>query len=482
MRLIKSISVAISSASLLAMAFSHQPLHATETIENNIYKRILVEGESANSVSLLQRMKEENVPGISIAVLKDGQIVWAKGFGSAQSNLKVNEHTLFQAGSISKPIGALAALKLVEEGRISLDEDVNKYLNGFQLAGAQLSKEAPVTLRHLLTHTAGLSVHGFPGYPSNSELPSTLEVLKGQGNTDKVEVVMTPGSQWRYSGGGYTVMQLIVEQVTGKTFADYTDENILKPMGMVDSTYQHALPKHLQNNVSAAFNRQGKMHQAIYNDYPEKPAAGLWTTPTDILKYAAHMQAIMQGKSDGILKKETVEAMFTKHLNDWGLGPGLMDVDGELAFGHGGKNLGFTNEFTALVNKGDAFVVMANGDNAGSLNNEIMATLSKFYNVNFSKQTIIKAMPLNEQQLAAYQGRYLLITDIGYDGDFISTISIKDGQVLVKTPQDHIPSRLVPESLSKFISTASGNEFVFKFDGNKVVGLTVAGRFELKKL
>ena len=480
----KAINIAIASSLILVAGTLSQPTHAADTIEQHIQKSIVIAGEAQPKTTLIQRMADENVPGLSIAVLKNGEIVWAKGFGIANSKTKqlVSEHTLFQAGSISKPIGALAALKLVEQGKLSLDEDVNKYLKGYQLTGAKLSKETPVTLRQLLTHTAGLSVHGFPGYSTGDNVPSTIDVLDGKGNTAKVEVVLTPGSEWRYSGGGYTVMQLLVEQISGQTFAEFTDANILKPMGMLNSTFAHKLPNNLKQRASAAFNAEGNMHSAVFNDYPEKPAAGLWTTPTDILKYASHMQAIMQGKKDGILQKETVTAMFTKHKNNWGLGPELMDIEGQLAFGHGGKNLGFTNDFKAMVNQGDAFVVMSNGDNANTLNNEIMTTLSKHYDVAFLEQTVIQSITLNTQQLDAYKGDYLLLTDIGYNGDFISKISVNDGKVTIQNPGDPVPSRLVPENTEKFISAVSGNEFVFKFEGKKVTGLTVAGQFELQKI
>lgn len=480
----KAINLAIASSLVLVAGTLSQPTYAADTIEQHIQKSIVIAGEAQPKTTLIQRMADENVPGLSIAVLKNGEIVWAKGFGIANTKTKrpVNEHTLFQAGSISKPIGALAALKLVEQGKLSLDEDVNKYLKGYQLTGAKLSKETPVTLRQLLTHTAGLSVHGFPGYATGNKIPSTIDVLNGLGNTAKVEVVLTPGSEWRYSGGGYTVMQLLVEQISGQTFADFTDTNILIPMGMLNSTFAHKLPDNLKQRASAAFNTEGNMHSAVFNDYPEKPAAGLWTTPTDILKYASHMQAIMQGKKDGILQKETVAAMFTKHKNNWGLGPELIDIKGQLAFGHGGKNLGFTNDFKAFVNQGDAFVVMSNGDNASTLNNEIMTTLSKHYDIAFLEQTIIQSITLNPQQLDAYKGEYLLLTDIGYNGDFISKISVNNGKVTIQNPGDPSPSRLVPENTSKFISAVSGNEFVFKFEGKKVTGLTVAGQFELQKI
>ncbi len=335
---------------------------------------------SSKPLSVTEKMQEIHLPGASVAVIKDGKLAWAKGWGIAntETGIGVDEHTLFQAGSISKPIGALAALKLVEEGKIDLDTDVNQYLKGWKVEGKKLKKENPVTLRHLLTHTGGLTVHGFPGY-AEKDIPSTVEVLNGVGNTARVEVSEKPGSEWSYSGGGYTVMQKIVEDVTGLSFAEYTDANILKPLGMTSSTYQHDLPEHLEARASAAFDRKGNMFKQVYNNYPEKPAAGLWTTPSDIAQYVIHMQKIIKGDGSGLLKKETVEAMFQKHKNNWGLGPEMSDKSGKQVFGHGGKNLGFTNNFRAFVNQGDGFVVMTNGDSGGKLIKALMMSISDHY-------------------------------------------------------------------------------------------------------
>ncbi len=463
--------------------------HGQQSIENNIQKGVVIAGEQQPPSSLVERMQEDNVPGVSIAVLKDGKLAWAKGFGIANSKTKqeIDANTLFQAGSISKPIAALAALKIVEQGKVALDENVNNYLSGWQVESSSSNEDHsteqnPVTLRQLLSHTAGLSVHGFPGYATGSDLPSTVEVLQGKGNTDPVEVTMTPGSEWRYSGGGYTVMQLVVEQVTGQSFADFTDQTILRPMGMTSSTFQHQLPKELKQRTSAAFDGHGKMYSVVYNDYPEKAAAGLWTTPSDILRYAAHMQEIMLGKQNGILKKTTLEQIFSKHQNNWGLAPVIFDVDDELGFGHGGKNLGFTNEFNALISKQDGVVVMANGDNAGKLIHEVMVTLSKRYNIGFTKQKVINAVAMSKQDLAVYEGDYLMLTDINYDGDFISRVRVVDDELTIINPSVDKAARLFPESRSKFVSALSGTDFSFNFDGSEVIGFTAAGRFESKKI
>jgi CubicO group peptidase (beta-lactamase class C family) len=395
---------------------------AVKVIENNLKNNIRVKGEIAPSISIVERMEQTNVPGLSVAVIHNGKIDWAKGYGISNGTTKVNSTTLFQAGSISdwvkgygisngttkvnnttlfqagsisKPIAALAALKLVEQGKLHLDVDVNQYLKDWKVEGDLLTKENPVTLRHLLTHTAGLSVHGFPGYATGSKIPSTTDVLSGKGNTGKVEVNQVPGSSWRYSGGGYTVMQKMVEDVTGLSFSDYADNQVLKPMGMNNSTYQHDLPKALKQRTSAAYDRNGKMYPAIYNDYPEKAAAGLWTTPTDLAIYAIHMQAIMAGKKDGILKKSTVEDMFTKHQRNWGLGPTMSEVNNQIVFGHNGKNLGFTNTFKAFVNKGEGMIVMSNGDNGGSINSAIMTAISKHYEMGTNSPRTIDALNLS---------------------------------------------------------------------------------------
>ena len=459
--------------------------YASEVIEKSVLKSIVVKGEPETPVSIQQRMLDFNVPGVSIAVIKDGSIAWAKGYGlaNATSGKTVDTETLFQAGSISKPVAALAALKLVEEGKLDLDSDVNSYLKNWQLSGPSLSENAPVTLRQLLTHTGGLNVHGFPGYATGTELPSTIGVLTGQGNTDAVHVTAVPGSDWRYSGGGYTVMQLIVEEFTDQSFAEYTDAHVMQPMGMTRSTYQHNLVESLASDASAAFDQAGEMYDVMHNDYPEKAAAGLWTTPTDIAKYALHMQAIMQGKTDGILQRPIVADMFTLHENNWGLGPEMFEIDGNLVFGHGGKNLGFTNYFRAAVNAGNGIVVMANGDNANTLNREIMITLSQHYELGIAEQLVIEAIALSNADLNSLQGNYKMLTEIGFDGDFIAEISVSEGSLLVKVPGDDHPARLIPTEALRFTSLESGNQFVFNTDDSgQVIGLTVAERFELEKI
>ena len=355
-------------------------------IDFNSFGTQSISNETQKGESLKEMMDYYKVPGISIAVVNDGKLIWAKGYGVANTTngTKVNPETLFQAGSISKPIAALSVLKLVEQGKVDLDEDVNMYLKGWKIPECEFTKEEKVTLRRLLTHTAGITVHGFAGYNQDDDFPSITSVLKGQGNSGKVCVDMVPGSEWRYSGGGYTIMEKLVEDVSGMPLEEYMAINILQPIGMNNSTYNQPLSSDLISSASAAYNKSGKIIHGLYHNYPEQAAAGLWTTPTDLAKYCMEIQNIMSGKSDGFLSGEIVQLMLTKYDNDWGLGPALSEDGDSLKFGHGGKNAGFTNIFISSVYQHNAIIIMTNGDNGGELIPKIRKSISDYYKMGFN--------------------------------------------------------------------------------------------------
>lgn len=337
--------------------------------------------EPMSEFDVLQRMKEYEVPGVSIAVVANGKLDWAKGYGIANSDTgyKVDGKTLFQAGSISKPIAALAALQLVSEGKVELNSNINKYLKNWKIEENEFTETEKVTLERLLTHTAGATVHGFPGYRQKDLFPTIETVLNGNGNTDQVKVDEIPGSSWRYSGGGYTVMEKMVEDVSGLPFEEYMKKHVLSPMGMKNSTYAQPLPEVWHSRASAAYNNKGKIVAGYWHNYPEQAAAGLWTTPTDLAKYCIEIQEILSGKKDGVLSKEMIELMLLKHQNNWGLGLSLEGDGDTLTFGHGGKNKGFTNNLVAFAHKGRAVVIMTNGDNGGKLIGEVQKSIYEHY-------------------------------------------------------------------------------------------------------
>ena len=433
-----------------------------EVIENGLLPPILVKGDSVSTFNILDRMHHYKVPGVSIAIVKDGELSLAKGYGIANtsSDSKVDTNTLFQAGSISKPLAALSALKLVENGSIGLDEDVNLYLKEWKVPENDFTSREKVTLRRLLTHSAGMTVHGFPGYQQHDSLPTITQVLDGDGNTPKIMVDTTPGSIWRYSGGGYTVMEKLVEDITGEPLEEYM-ANILHQIGMHHSTYAQPLPDELHPVASAAYDNGGEIIDGLWHNYPEQAAAGLWTTPSDLAKYCIAVQNIMAGLENGVLSRETIEKMLTKHQNDWGLGPSLRWEKDSLIFGHGGKNAGFTNEMIAFAYRGDAVIIMTNADNGGKLIDEIFRSVSKHFEWGISNPRIVQLKEVEDKTLEKLTGRYLLDFNVPDLGDYIIHVEIKNDNLFVLDPNNGETNVLHPLTDNKFIDLEGGDEVEF---------------------
>ena len=216
-------------------------------VEQGLLPGVVIAGRPLPVKALAARMADLKVPGVSVAVINGGTIEWARGYGVAEtgSATPVTPRTLFQAASISKPVAALGALRLVERGQLSLDQDVNERLTSWKVPENEFTKQEKVTLRRLLSHSAGLTVHGFPGYAADAPVPSLIQVLDGvkPANTAAIRADILPGSVWRYSGGGFTVMQQLVIDVTGRPFPALLADLVLVPVGMTDSTYEQPLPE-----------------------------------------------------------------------------------------------------------------------------------------------------------------------------------------------------------------------------------------------
>ncbi|MXX77743.1 MAG: beta-lactamase family protein [Gemmatimonadales bacterium] len=348
-------------------------------VESSLMPTFTVRAEPVVRTSLADRMAELAVPGVSVAVMIDGEIAWARGYGLAdiESGRPVTPNTLFQAASISKPVAALAALRLVESGRVDLDGDVNAYLTSWQVPENEFTEQAPVTLRGLLTHRAGLTVWGFPGYGPDEDAPDGPGVLDGHGNTDPVRVYKAPGESWRYSGGGYTVMQQLVADIHGESFAAVMREEVLDPIGMSRSTYEQPIPPERRDDIATAYRANGERVPGGWHTYPEQAAAGLWTTPSELALYAREMQRAWRGTSTRVLGEALAREMLTPDADDWGLGPAISE-DGE-RFRHGGSNQGFRCTFAAYIDGDDGVFVMTNSDSGSELASEIAITVAHAY-------------------------------------------------------------------------------------------------------
>jgi len=439
-------------------------------IENSLLPAILVKGSQPEQFKLEERMDHYKVPGVSIAIVKDGKIHWAKAYGIAntENGRKVDTNTMFQAGSISKPLAALATLKLVEEKSLDLDVDVNEYLQNWKVPENKFTQDKKVTLRLLLTHSAGITVHGFPGYQQTDTFPSIEEVLNGEGNTPKIYPDTLPGAIWRYSGGGYTIMETVVEDVSGLPLEEYMYQNIFIPFGMEHSTYEQPLPTSFHDNASAAYDNQGDLIEGLWHNYPEQAAAGLWTTPTDLAIYCIEIQESLAGTSNKVFSKETIEMMLTKHKNNWGLGPGLSWGGDSLRFQHGGKNAGFTNSMIAFAYKGAAVIIMTNADNGGDLMNEILNSVSEYYDWGIRKPRVVETVTLSSDALKKLTGQYMLDEQVPGIGDYLVEIIAENNKLVVIDPNNKERDELTPMNSTRFIDLEDGDEVRFKTDSEHI--------------
>lgn len=346
-------------------------------VETGLLRRVQINGQPVQKFTIAERMQHWHVPGVSVAIVSSGVVAWAKGYGVREpGGSAVTPETLFQAASISKTGSAMTALRLAELGKLSLDEDVNLKLKSWKLPSSEAIQGEKVTLRRLLSHTAGTTVHGFPGYAQGGPIPTLPQILNGvkPANTAPVRVDVKPGTQWRYSGGGYEIVQQLIQDVTGKPFAEVTQELVLGPLQMTRSTYRQPLPERLWADAATAYNGEGAAIPGRWHVYPEQAAAGLWTTPSDLAKVILEIQ-----KPGRVLTQKTVDLMNTPVLDHYGLGLQLSDTDHQKAFSHGGANDGFRCMLWGYRDGGRGAVVMTNGDNGAQLAQEILAAIAATY-------------------------------------------------------------------------------------------------------
>ena len=419
-----------------------------------------IKGRQVVRMRLDDRMRHLKVPGVSIAVVDSFRIAWARGYGVLEAGgaSPVNSETLFQAASISKPVAALAALRLVQEGRLDLDEDVNLKMTSWKVPGNAFTVGKPVTLRRLLSHSAGLTVHGFMGYVSNTTVPTVLQVLDGQSpaNSGAIRVDTMPGVLWRYSGGGYTVMQQLLVDVTRRSFPDLMRTEVLQPLAMTRSTYEQPLPQHLTGNTASAHNPQGAVIKGKWYTQPEMAAAGLWTSPSDLARYAIEVQLSAAGKSNRVLKQPMAAQMLTRQTGTWGLGPSLDGEGPNASFSHGGANQGFRVFFTAFNERGQGAVVMTNSDAGSPLLSEIVRAIAEEYDWPTPRIVEKAVVEVKADKLTPLAGRYSLEVA---PSTFIN-ITVEGGRVFAELI-GQFKSEIYAESETRFFAVDHEIDFAF---------------------
>ena len=355
-----------------------------EHIENGLVPAVVIHGQPAPApMKLAERMAYYGVPGVNIAVINDGKLEWAKGYGvlDARGTQAVTAGTLFQAASISKPVVAMAALALVQGGGLSLDENVNLKLKSWQLPDNEFTKDQKVTLRRLLNHSAGLNVEDVGSYATGEALPTLVQALDGfkPAHSVPVRVDMVPGTKWRYSGGGYSVVQQLLIDVMEKPFPELMQELVLRKIGMTSSTFRQPLPVDLEPIAATGHDANGEPLEGRWHTFPQAAAAGLWTTASDLARFAIALQQSYNGTSNTVLSVDMTKRMLTAQLGGYGLGLWLGGKEKLRNFAHAGENEGFTCILFAYLETGKGAVIMTNGDRGSGHFNDIQRAIAREY-------------------------------------------------------------------------------------------------------
>lgn len=351
-----------------------------QRVAMNLLRPSPLQTEGFRRGTLAERMAIAGVPAVSVAVIHDHQIAWAEAWGVLEAGKgdPCTTETLFQVASISKPVTALMTLVLVEQDLLDLDTDVNRYLKRWQVPTTGEWRPR-VTLRQLLSHTAGFTPAGFLGYRVGESVPSLVDVLMGNPgvNTEPAQVVGIPGLTFRYSGAGTCVVQLVLEDVTGLPFEELAQSLIFRPLGMANSTFAQPLPESRRYQAATGHRTGGLPIPGGWYVYPEQAPAGLWSTPSDLALMVLEIQRIRTGRGGTLLKREQVDQMLTPQFGTHaGLGF-FIEGDGEMVrFDHSGDNDGFKAFLLAYSDQGKAAIILSNGDAGEDLNIEVLRAIA----------------------------------------------------------------------------------------------------------
>lgn len=412
--------------------------------------------------TLAERMALHKVPGLSVAIIDDGRVVEAAGFGLADvsTGAAVMPETLFQACSMSKPVAALAVMRAVERGQLSLDGPVNTYLRSWTLPSSDAFDAGAVTLGRLLDHTAGTSVPGFGGYPAGTAIPTTVQVLEGAppANSEPVRITAPPGGQERYSGGGTTIAQLVLEELWDLPAPEIYRREVLEPLGMAASTFAQPLPAALAAGAASGHDDTGAPVPGRCHVYPEYAAAGLWTTAADYARFLIAIQEALAGRPGAILSRAAARRFVTPQPGSThGAGPEVSGAGERMMFGHSGGNRGFRCDSRAYGTGGKGAVVLVNGEgarNAGwALTRELMTVIARVYDWPGFARAPRAPVRLSQAELAALCGRYAL-------GEMVVTVDVADGE-LISTSSFAGARRLLALSPTQFFATDSAYDLSF---------------------
>ena len=422
-------------------------------IENSLMPAIGIEGYPIKKAHILEQMERYGVPGCSIALIEEGKIAWTKAYGQAKKGIPLSTETLFQTGSFTKSITALASLILVDEGKLSLNQDINTQLRSWKMPENSYTAFNKVCLKHLLSHTSGCNIIAFDGYCHTASLPSLQQILDGNtpAQNPPIRVGAIPGSAISYSGGGYVVVQQLIEDATGLPFSSFIESRILKPLKMKNTTFDDKA-----KNLASGHIDTTRVIEGDFRRYPEKAASGLWSTPTDFAQFLIYLQsAFLEELPRPLIPKTLLDLMTTPFIFPFGLG---LVVDGErenFEINHRGRTCGYTCGFVLFPHLKKGAVIMTNADNANLLISEIFRSIAKIYHWPSQGIKIKSKIVLPQNTLDRYVGKYI------QEGSLSDPTLFKENNSLSIRADRELPTNSTPKqpTLSSLLKTVLKSHF-----------------------
>ena len=452
------IILALNLNSLVAQTtYSKEVEEQIKQVENNLFGAAKL---SAKGYNLIERMAYYKVKGLSIAVVHNYQLVWAKGYGWADEKEKrsVTVNTLFQAASNSKPINALGVLRLVQDKKLDLYTDINTYLKSWKFPYDSLSKNKKISLANLLSHTAGLDVHGFQGYNRKAKIPTITQILDGKApaNSNPVRSLFEPGLKFQYSGGGTTITRLIITDVTGQPYDKFMYDSVLKPLGMLSSFFTQPPPNDKLKMLATGYDADGNEIENKFHIYPEQGPDGLWTTPLEMSNYIIETQLAYEGKSSKVLTQEMTKLYVTPYIDkEWALGVVVEERNGVKYFSHGAGNAGFRGKFYGSLEGGNGVIIYVNSDNSNIIERLANSVATVYKWKGFCDTTVVSEIAVPDAVLEKYTGVYF------FEDNFATIFKKPDGHYYWLSGES---SKMHFISEREFITETSGSKKVFVND------------------
>jgi CubicO group peptidase (beta-lactamase class C family) len=378
-------------------------------LEEGIREQVKFLGEPENLSSITNRMSEYNIPALSLTIINHGEIEWSDIYRNA--NFPEVHHltcsSIFQAASLSKPVTFLAALRMYSAGKIDMDKNIQEYLKNFVLPKGKQTDDNPVTFRNIFSHTSGISPGGYEGYARNLPMPSDLDILRGNAgvNSPAIEVIAPPNEKLAYSGGGYTLAELALQDIFNDKFSNIMQKWILEPAGMKHSEFTQPLSASDSIRVAKGHTSSGELIEGGWKNYPEQAAAGLWSNSIDLAKFLIEIYKAYQGNSS-IFSQSDIKSIISDERDGHVYGFLLNRSGDDISITHYGGNAGYRTGMTISLTSGNGLVYLINSDNGGALGNELLLSASQVYNWKQFKQTDVQRKQVEPEVLRKLSGKY----------------------------------------------------------------------------